>query len=460
MKLLVLLFVFLIGGCGLLAAHDLPLSKTSSAFIKVEAHEADLVIRVPLDLLHAVSFPLDGNVYDLAQAGPATQQTLAALAADVGIWENGVRLVPSRSIGRLTLPSDRSFEDWDRALTHVSQPLDPDTRIDYDQGYFDAELVYPISSPRSVFKIQTWIAADLKDYAKMTIRYMPLGESSRAMLITAESGQVALNPSWYSAASSFVLLGVGHILSGIDHLLFLLCLIIPFRRLRALIPVVSAFTVGHSITLAGSAYGLAPVGRWFPPFVEAAIAASIVYMALENIVKKRLDYRWLIAGLFGLVHGFGFSYALRQDLQFSGKHLLVSLLSFNVGIEIGQLMVLAGFAVALWLVMRGALAGRTGIVVLSAIVAHTAWHWMIERGQVLWQTPWPTLDNAALVTLARWVVALLLAVGVAKWIVDRLEHRRLVPVARTIDRNSGTSEPLVTDDRAGASYATPASSSN
>ena len=72
-----------------------------------------------------------------------------------------------------------------------------------------------------------------------------------------------------------MVLGVEHILSGIDHLLFLLCLIIPFRKIRGLIPVITAFTLGHSVTLLGSAFNLAPSGAWFPPFVETAIAASI-----------------------------------------------------------------------------------------------------------------------------------------------------------------------------------------
>src|SRR2546427_558336 len=90
----------------------------------------------------------------------------------------------------------------------------------------------------------------------------------------------------------------------------------------------------------GPTYALAPAGAWFPPFVETAIAASIVYMALENIVGVDLRRRWLTTSLFGLVHGFGFSYALRENLQFAGRHRVVSLLAFNIGIELGQMAVL------------------------------------------------------------------------------------------------------------------------
>ena len=90
---------------------------------------------------------------------------------------------------------------------------------------------------------------------------------------------------------------------------------------------------------------------------------------------------------FGLVHGFGFSFALRETLQFAGSHLLTSLLSFNVGVELGQLLVLALLVPALELLFRFVVAERIGTIILSALVAHTGWHWMIERGAVLMQFP-------------------------------------------------------------------------
>jgi hypothetical protein len=247
------------------------------------------------------------------------------------------------------------------------------TTISYNLGFFDAHFVYPIASPKSVFKIQSLIGVDLGNRTKLTVRYMPLGESGRAMMIPGDSGPVALNPAWYHAASGFVVLGIEHILSGIDHLLFLFCLVIPYRRLRGLISVITAFTVAHSVTLFASAFHLAPKGAWFPPFVEMAIACSIVYMALENIVGANLQRRWLITGMFGLVHGFGFSNALGGSLQFAGSHLLLSLFSFNVGIEIGQLCVLAVMLPALAL-FRRIVPERMGVIILSALVAHTGWH--------------------------------------------------------------------------------------
>jgi HupE / UreJ protein len=143
------------------------------------------------------------------------------------------------------------------------------------------------------------------------LRFLPPAGDVRAFELRGDPGLVRLDPRWHQAALRFVGLGFLHILDGIDHLLFLLCLVIPFRRFGPLVLVVTSFTVAHSLTLIASAFGLAPDALWFPPLVETLIALSIVYMALENIVAPRLGRRWMIAFGFGLVHGFGFAFALR-----------------------------------------------------------------------------------------------------------------------------------------------------
>jgi HupE / UreJ protein len=410
-------------GLPLANAHDLPLDRMMNAFVTIEARQLDFVVRVPLDLLRGVPFPLAGDHYKVDASRSAVETALKGLGSALQLWEDNARLAPSSAAGQLAPLADRSFEDYDRAVARVAEPLAPDTVIAFEQGYLDAHFVYPISSPKSVFSIQTTIGAELGDYIKLTIRFIPLGEPSRAMMITGASGRVALDPAWYQASIGFVKLGIGHILSGIDHLLFVLCLIIPFRRITALIPIITAFTLGHSVTLIGTAYNLAPIGAWFPPFIEAAIAASIFYMAIENIIGANVNQRWIITGLFGLVHGFGFADVLKEQLQFAGSNLLVSLLSFNIGIEIGQLAVLCVFVPALALLLRGRMAGPMGIIVLSAIIANVAWQWMMQRGEALWQTPWPQLTTPALLTLARWIIALSLAVAAAKLLTKYIERR-------------------------------------
>ena len=179
--------------------------------------------------------------------------------------------------------------------------------------------------------------------------------------------------------------------------------------------IVTSFTVAHSVTLIASAFELAPDALWFPPLVETLIALSIVYMAFENIAGVRLRRRWLITFGFGLVHGFGFSFALRETLQFAGSHLLTSLLSFNLGVELGQLLVLALLVPVLHLLFRYVVAEKLGTILLSALVAHTSWHWMTERAAQLAQfqfdPAWPAFDLLLLASAMRWAMLLLIIAG-------------------------------------------------
>jgi Co/Zn/Cd efflux system component len=146
----------------------------------------------------------------------------------------------------------------------------------------------------------------------------------------------------------------------------------------------------------------APVVDRLPPLVEVLIAASILYMALENIVRPNLRSRWLITGLFGLVHGFGFAFLLREQFQFAGQHFLLSLLAFNIGIELGQLVFIgAAIPVLFFLKDKLHLDARFTSIVVSAFIAHSAWHWLAERSEQLAKQPAPQVEIAQ---LAPWLV--------------------------------------------------------
>jgi hypothetical protein len=167
--------------------------------------------------------------------------------------------------------------------------------------------------------------------------------------------------------------------------------------------------------------------------IETLIAISIVYMALENIVRgATVDRRWIVAFAFGLVHGFGFSFALRQTLQFAGSHLLTSLLSFNIGVELGQLLVLALMIPLLELLFRFVVKERMGTIILSALVAHTGWHWMLERWDRLRQFrfTWPEITVVLLVNAMHWLMAVLIVAGLV-WLVSGLLRHRATAVAVT-----------------------------
>jgi hypothetical protein len=155
--------------------------------------------------------------------------------------------------------------------------------------------------------------------------------------------------------------------------------------------------------------------------VELLIAASIVAMALENVFGTSERRRWIAAFVFGLVHGFGFAFALGETLQFAGNHLATALLAFNIGVEFGQLALLIVLVPALN-ALRRVLPERALILVLSALMAHTAWHWMGERWAQLRQFPMPTLDAGAWAAVLRWLMAALV-LAVVVWMADRWVRR-------------------------------------
>jgi len=416
-------------------AHDIPTDVRIDAFVRPAGNHLALLIRVPLAALIEAEFPTRGPGYlDIARADDALRGAAKLYLIDnITVTEDGVPLpAPRIAAVRVSLASDRSFTTYEQARAHVAAPRLADDNLDvyWNQQLLDALLEYPIRSERSDFAIRPRV--DRFGHSVTTaLMFLPPGGAARPYQFQGDPGLVHLDPRWHQAALRFVVAGFWHILEGTDHLLFLCCLVIPFRRLRPLVIIVTAFTVGHSISLIAAALGFVPDALWFPPLVETLIAVTIVITALENIVEATTDklaaalrLRWMIAFAFGAVHGFGFAFALRETLQFAGNHLLTALLGFNLGVEIGQLAVLLVLAPALALLFRFVLAERIGIIILSGLVAHTAWHWMLDRGEVLAQLPPPTLDAAFLASLMRGLMAALV-LAAAVWAVNGWLSRRL-----------------------------------
>jgi hypothetical protein len=422
-------------------AHEIPANVTVLAFFRPEAQRLRLIVRVPLEAMRDIEFPLRGPGYlDIAATGPLLHDAARLWIADyLEIHEDGRRLATGRvAATRVSLPTDRSFADYDLALAHIGAPeLPADTELPWQQAMLDVLVEYPIASDDSRFSIRPALA-HLGLRTVTVLRFLPHGGTERVFQFAGNPGLVPLDPRWHQAFFRFVRLGFRHILEGLDHLLFVLCLVIPFRRIRPLFMIVTAFTAAHSITLIASAFGLAPRTLWFQPLIETLIALSIVWMAFENIVGARLERRWLFAFGFGLVHGFGFSFVLRDSLQFAGSHLLSALLAFNIGVELGQLLVVALAVPALgWLFSR-VVAERAGTILLSALVAHTAWHWMTERGGSLrqYRLRWPAPDLALLASVLRWLMLLLILAG-AVWLLHGL-FRRIARADRdTRDAHAG-----------------------
>jgi hypothetical protein len=423
---------------GTVSAHDVPDDVTVQAFVRPDGGRVSVAVRVPLSAMRDVDVPMRaGGFVDLSRVEPALRHAATVwLVQGIELYQDGQAISAGVLTGvRLSLPSDRAFASFDSAATQIAAPpLDPATLVMWEQGALDALIEYPLE--RAGGRL-AWRADVRRLGQRVTtvLRFSTGAGGVRAFEWHGDPGVVELDPRWHQAALSFLRSGIGHVFTGPDHLLFLLCIAIPLRRLRTLVFVVTSFTLAHAATLVAAAYGLAPRAGWFPPLVETLIAASIVWMALENIFEsaagrdvetasaRAVTRRWAVTTVFGLVHGFGFSFALGEQLQFAGTHLLTSLLAFNVGVEIAQLVVIVAAASAVTFVFHRVASPRVAAIVLSALAAHTGWDWLLERGAVLWQFPLPAPSAAAVWAAAVWLgLAVIAAAGA--WGVRRLLERR------------------------------------
>ncbi|MCY9657633.1 HupE/UreJ family protein [Paenibacillus chondroitinus] len=173
---------------------------------------------------------------------------------------------------------------------------------------------------------------------------------------------------------SFFVLGMNHILSGYDHLLFLFSLLIARQTFKQYAGTITAFTIAHSITLALTVTGVIHISS---RIVEPAIALSICYVALDNLIRKKISYRWVLTFFFGMIHGMGFADIL-TEMNIPKSELAVDLISFNVGIETVQVIIVALVLPALALLYRWK-HSRHVAVACSALALVLGGLWLVER---------------------------------------------------------------------------------
>ncbi|TWA90025.1 HupE/UreJ family protein [Bradyrhizobium stylosanthis] len=210
------------------------------------------------------------------------------------------------------------------------------------------------------------------------------GQSETQALLDAGTTAVTLStvPPLLSTMQRYLLTGIEHIFLGYDHIAFLIAVVLWARRLVPVIKIVTAFTVAHSLTLSLAALNVLAVPS---RIVEPTIAASIVFVAAENFFSRDVDRRWRVAFLFGLIHGFGFAGALRE-IGLPPDAIVPALAAFNVGVEIGQIAIVAIAMPVLGLLDRLIARGRNeparaaGIVyTMSAAIGLLGSYWLLTR---------------------------------------------------------------------------------
>ena len=409
-------------------AHDLPTDVAVQTFVKPEGQRLHVVVRVPLAAMLDVDYPTRGpaGLLDLTRIQPALDAAVRLwLIPGITILENGSALrTPRLTSTAISLPSDRSFASYDAALAHLAgDPLSPDVELYWNQAMLDAHLEYDIASDRSAFALRPAFAR-LGVHVTTVVRFLPAGGDARVFDVTGDPGLIQVDPNWHQSALRFLQVGFTRALDGTEPLLFLVCLVIPLRGLRAIVPVAIAFAAGHSITIFAAHSFITPAALWFRPLVDLLMAASIVYVAVENMLASQFDHRWAVAFASGLVHGFGLSAAMTQSLQFAGTHTAAALGAFSIGVDLGQVLLLAIVIPPIAIVARSARSERIATIVLSAVAGHTAWHWMVDRGSTLrrFRVQWPVLDAAFAANAVSWLVLAVLA-GATWWLLSRLAGR-------------------------------------
>lgn len=245
-----------------------------------------------------------------------------------------------------------------------------------DEPYLEAQLVFRAPQPIQEYQLQFRIFQEVfpAHYSLATISAGT--QSQQAILKGGEpfrgGGQEL--PSLASTIGQFLILGMEHIFVGYDHILFLLGLLLVAQRLLPVIKIVTSFTVAHSLTLALAGLHLVnPSAR----LVESGIALSIAYIGFENLFMKRFDKRWRVTFIFGLIHGFGFANVL-EEMDLTTSRLISSLFSFNLGVELGQVIIVSLLYPFLLLLYR--LRYHRQIVQLgSVVVLFFGLMWLYQR---------------------------------------------------------------------------------
>ena len=259
----------------------------------------------------------------------------------------------------------------------ASRPVYPDTTGPVYVGdvVVDIILLYKAGGPVYDYAISSTLNPGLpgqEDTANLILDYSPGGpQVFRARGLLAEP--VAISRSVLSAVVTFIKEGVRHILGGLDHVLFVLCLVLGATQIRNLVWRVTGFTIGHTVTLSAGFFGFVPSGAWFVPTVETGIALSIIYAAAIAVLPRSEQNGsernlFAVTCAIGLLHGLGFSFVLHKILQINSPDIWQSLLAFNVGVEIGQLSII----VIAWPLFR-----------LVDHVSRWAWHvgrWAVAAG--------------------------------------------------------------------------------
>lgn len=281
-------------------------------------------------------------------------------------------------------------------LSAGGKPVAPsETRVQLASGdALNFLLIYPWSGPAPVVLKAPKLAELPPGHREFLIILDERGSTLVKKLLSAKDAAVEIPlvamagaPAGGAAAEpvegptfwGFLKLGVEHIWTGYDHLLFLFALLVVCRSFRSIVAIISCFTLAHSLTLALATLGVVNLPS---RLVEPAIAASIIFVGVENLLRRGEEPkgRWALTFGFGLIHGFGFASVLKElGVGQGGQGLAMPLFTFNLGVELGQIAIAAIVLPVVWQLRKNEAFVKRGVPALSAVVAAAGLYWLLER---------------------------------------------------------------------------------
>lgn len=313
----------------------------------------------------------------------------SALAHDPGLSGAEVRILPDRIVAEVSFaPVDvqgiPQLESNLLTIQNGQQQLElrsiSRTSIDRNSVHFLLEFSNPNAAGE--LRISAPVLASLpRGHKQFCSVHDAENHVLAERLLSAESKDLTIDlqrtPASNNSILRFLVLGVEHILTGYDHLAFLLALLIAGGSLRHNAKIITSFTIAHSLTLALATFGIIAIS---PAIVEPVIAASVVFVGLENLFGRRLAARWLVTFSFGLIHGLGFAAALRElGIGGFGARAAIPLVSFNLGVELAQIAIAAVVLPLVWRLQQRPAFALKQVPALSLLIAIAGAYWFLAR---------------------------------------------------------------------------------
>lgn len=341
-------------GAGVARAHDADIIYTQVQRTRADASEVRVLLTMtPSTLLRVLPADADGD-------GTVSQADLDArrAALEVGLWD--------------ALP-----------LTAGGAPCTRKQHAAREHATYYLELTATYQCPPGALR-QTYTVLSLlpPNYRVVLGTFSGEGgqlfaDAQQPTLEIPEQGGPATPSVVSPGLGGWIQLGMKHIFQGFDHLAFLLALLLVGGSLKRVLWMVTSFTVAHSITLGATALGFILLDPQLTRWVEAAIAVSIIYVAAENLLLREHRHRALITFLFGLIHGFGFASAL--GAYGLGAQVASSLLGFNLGVELGQAVIVMALLPLVRLIQRRPKVNLWTVRVLSSVILCAGAAWLLQR---------------------------------------------------------------------------------